>query len=96
MNHIEITDDFLPIHEFNLLKNAIQDSRFPWFFGDVLKEDDRATEIKYNKQMYHMFYYTPNQISDAMPIIQNLYNKLNISMFVKAKANLNFCTEEHI
>lgn len=96
MNHVEIIDNFLPVHQFKKLQATLNDATFPWFLGDVLSEDDTEAERKYNKQMYHLFYYTPNKISDAMPVLQDLYNKLNIGIFVKAKANLNFATEETI
>ena len=96
MSQIEVIDNFLSPEEFKHLQKTLTAPGFPWFVGEVLYDDEMEQDLKYNFQMYHMFYFNPNIISEAMPAIEPLYRKLNVAVFVKAKANLNAATDNHI
>lgn len=90
---IKVIDNFLPLNEFEELQKYFFDSTFPWCVGPAIQGPNAVNE-KYNWQLYHLLYYTPNIISEHMPVIQSIYNKLDPVVFIKAKLNCNFVTDE--
>jgi hypothetical protein len=96
-NSIEVIDNFLSDSEFENLKNAMTSTTFPWCMGDAVMPETSTVEEKFNWQLYHMFYYTPNVMNlDTMPILQSIFSKLNLGVLIKAKANCNFVTQNII
>lgn len=92
---VKVIDNFLLPNEFEELQRHFFDPLFPWFIGDAI-QGDGAVQEKYNWQLFHMLYHTPNIISEHMPVIQSVYNKLNPAIFIKAKLNCNFVTDKII
>ena len=89
---IEIIDNFLEQHYFEILKKSLTGNRFPWFnCADVVNKElnSEYCDEKYNWQLFHLFYYNPLEISDAINILDPLLTKINPMMLLKAKANLN-------
>lgn len=93
---MQIFDNFLPHAEWQQLHDTLTSDTFPWMMGDAVRQGTETVPDKYNWQMYHLFYYNPNIISEAMPILNDLYTKLRVGTFMKAKANVNFVTSEII
>ena len=94
---IEIIDNFLPKEEFEKLYSSITHERFPWVMGPVVRDDTSSVPKKYNWQIAHLFYHSPDVIShETMPILGDVYSKLNIGVLIKAKANCNIVTNEII
>ena len=93
---MQIIDNFLPQNEWQQLHDHLTSDTFPWMMGDCVRKGTETVPDKYNWQMYHLFYYNPNIISEAMPILNDLYTKLRVGTFMKAKANVNFVTNEII
>ena len=94
---IEVIDNFLTKDEFQKLYDGMVNSRFQWGMGEAVREETSTVPYNYNWQMYHMFYYTPNIMNlDTMPLLQDIFPKLNIGVLIKAKANCNFVTEKII
>lgn len=73
---------------------------FPWYATPVLGKGPGATlsvDEKYNLQLCHVFFNNPTYaLSPTLNIIEPLLEKLEPMLLIKAKANLNLNTNEHI
>jgi len=90
---IQVIDNFLPALQFRQIKEYLTSDSFPWFAGTAIGGNEAVSE-NYNWQLYHMLYAAPNVISDSMPVIAPLFEKLNIALLIRVKANCNFITNE--
>jgi hypothetical protein len=99
MSEIEIIDDFLEEEKFNKLYDYMTSGALPWTLGNGVIDTTNDTVIcddKYNFQFVHMFYHTPCDISPQGEILDDLLEKIDPTVLVRIKANLNPVTDEII
>lgn len=85
---LSIQDNFLPQDKFDILKNIITNSEFPWYFNTNIADPDKEDTPGF---FTHMIYndYTPRSLifdSIFCPIL----NMMNIAALFKIRMNLNF------
>jgi len=96
MTDVKVFDDFMNKFQFKEMQDKILSPTFSWNVGNVIRPDSTDIPIKYNIQMTHLFYASPGVMSDALPIIAPLLDNLPMEIFVRAKANTTFASEEII
>ena len=99
MTDIKVYDNFLNVDVFKKIQRQCF-SDIHWVYDDTVSnrfDKQQMCDEKYNWQMAHLFYHTPDVISkDTMPILADVYSKLNIAVLIKAKANFNIVTDKII
>ena len=61
---------------------------------NIVAEEQRECEKKYDQQMTHLFYMNPTFLSPDYRCLEPLFYKLNASVMIRVKFNLTFCTEK--
>lgn len=99
---MNIIDNYLSTEDFNLLKNTLLGSDFPWYLcpTKVLYNEESIVEDKYNYQFTHIFYNNYVVRSDWFNIIAPLINPIVLPNktieLVRIKANLLPATHDII
>ena len=102
LNHFNIRDNYLSTEDFDLLKNTLLGSDFPWYLcpTKVLYDKESIVEEKYNYQFTHIFYNNYTVRSDWFNIIAPLVIPIVIPgktiELVRIKANLLPATHDII
>lgn len=97
---IKITDNFLPLDEFETIERSIMSPTFPWFRGNCVDPMTHKVVCDpiYNTLMLHAFYdsSTPFSMSQFVPVVGKLLDRLPIDVLLRVQANYNPRTENHI
>jgi hypothetical protein len=84
---MKIIKNFLEEKEIKNLQNNIFNTNFPWFISEILPNK----KIN-NLQMTHSFIKDKKINSDFLYIIDPILKKINAKQILRAKANLNYKT----
>ena len=94
---IEIIDDALAPMEMAAIEGHLMGQDILWNWNEnIVAEEQRECEKKYDQQMTHLFYMNPTFLSPDYRCLEPLFYKLNASVMIRVKANLTFCTEKNI
>lgn len=94
---IEIIDDALAPMEMAAIEGHLMGQDILWNWNEnIVAEELRECEKKYDQQMTHLFYMNPIFLSPDYRCLEPLYYKLNANVMIRVKANLTFCTEKNI
>lgn len=94
---IEIIDDALAPMEMAAIEGHLMGQDILWNWNEnIVAEEQRECEKKYDQQMTHLFYMNPAFLSPDYRCLEPLFYKLNASVMIRVKANLTFCTEKNI
>lgn len=94
---IEIIDDALAPMEMAAIEGHLMGQDILWNWNEnIVAEEQRECEKKYDQQMTHLFYMNPTFLSPDYRCLEPLFYKLNASAMIRVKANLTFCTEKNI
>lgn len=104
---VHIQDDFLPNDQFQQLHAKIIGAsshnapkpEFPWSLVDGVNYPDSATDLpsKYNFQFHHVVFHSmPLLVSEHVDTIYPLLQKIQPDVLIRAKWNLNPCTDNII
>ena len=90
---MKVIENFLPIKEFNTIKNIMTGRNFAWFLHKGVNHDN---DNYY--QFCHNFYshYRPSTTEDNLSIINPIIEKLKIVSLLRIKANLIYKTNKII
>ena len=94
---IEIINDALAPMEMAALESHLLGENILWNWnGKIVEEELRECEKKYDQQMTHLFYMNPTFMSPDYKCLEPIFYKLQVTVLVRVKANLTFCTEKNI
>ena len=80
---MKIIKNFLPLNQYNFLKEQIQSNEFPWYFNEYTVTPD--TQF----QFIHSFYYMHKQQSNLFPLINPIIELIDPALLFRVKINLN-------
>ena len=89
---MKIIDDFLPRREFDILKDHMFSTYFPWHYVPFVNSNDNPDDVVSTRYFEHNFYHGGK--SEYFHIIRPMLNKLEIDELYRAKANLFPSTEK--
>jgi len=92
MNYTVI-DNFLSREEFVTLKSHFFDQNLLWQYQNQTNYGKIECDDRFNFQMIHMFYQSPDIVSDHLPIVYPILKKLNLEVLLRVKANLTTCSD---
>lgn len=95
----EVIDNFLPLHEYQIVKDTLTANKFPWFFNQNKSSDGElmGKEDVYNNQFIHLFYMNYSVNSPFFePVIGPFIKIISPLSILKIKANLTTATDEVI
>ena len=95
---IKVVDNFLPIFEFNPIKNQIESIDFPWYWqehshGNIIEGKFVGDDVP---QLIHGFVEDGNTISHYYYFFKSssCFSKLNVERIDKFKVNCNYKTSD--
>jgi len=87
---MNITENFLPLDQYNFLKDQLHSDMFPWYFNDYSVTPDTQP------QFTHKFYDTYGKDgvmcykkSDGFPLLEPIIKTINPFSLYRIKINLN-------
>ena len=88
---MEVVDNFLPKDEFDILRESLESSSFPWYWNNHSVGNDGTT------QFFHAFMDREGINSDYFSLLTStsIFPRLDAKGLVKCKANLNYPTIEN-
>lgn len=84
MNNFIVIDDFLPIKDFENIKNTLHSHSFPWFFNET---HNYSEEEEMPIFLSHLFYDYYNTQSSFFPIVLPIIELILPISIIKIKAN---------
>lgn len=90
---MKIIENFLHNEQFNIIKEELLSSNFPWFFRKSQVSFDNS---KYTEYFTHSFYHNNIINSDKWSIIKPIIDCLDIKALVEVRANLIVQKHENI
>jgi hypothetical protein len=89
MKNITVIKNFLEEKKFNLIKLALLEHNFPWYYNDgIIFNNKEGYENKNNFQFTHIFFINHSINSSMFNLIKPLIDKINPISLVRIKANL--------
>ena len=90
-----IQDDFLPIHDYNVIYDAMTRPDFDWYYNSsTLYGIDYNNDLSDRGQFVHGFYTNNNrQVSPRFQLVKPILDKLGATTVFRVKANLQLRTE---
>jgi len=89
---MRIIDDFLSKRQFEILKDHMFSTYFPWHYVPFVNGNDNPNDVVSTRYFEHNFYHGGK--SEYFHIIRPMLNKLVIGELYRAKANLFPSTEK--
>ena len=95
MKKVDVKDNFLSYEVFNQIKDVFSDHVFPWYYSDVVNEEDKLPSTSYldNSQLSHYLYSYDKPMSQYFekmePIFEPLYLLDNFVSLYRMKVNMN-------
>ena len=92
---VDVKDNFLNNEVFNQNRDVFSDHVFPWYYSDVVNEEDKLSSTSYldNSQLSHYLYSFDKPMSQYFekmePIFEPLYLLDNFVSLYRMKANMN-------
>ena len=88
---MKVVDNFLPKDEFDILREHLESSSFPWYWNNHSVGNDGIT------QFFHAFMDREGINSDYFSLLTStsIFPRLDAKGLVKCKANLNYPTIEN-
>ena len=92
---VDVKDNFLNNEVFNQIRDVFSDHVFPWYYSDVVNEEDKLSSTSYldNSQLSHYLYSFNKPMSQYFekmePIFEPLYLLDNFVSLYRMKANMN-------
>jgi hypothetical protein len=99
ISNIKIIDNFLPLSDFEEIKQEMLSPYFPWFLNLYVARQNENIDFEdslYNYQLIHSFYKNWRPDSNYIHLIDKLIQKINPAAILRIKANLNPVTEHQI
>lgn len=84
---IKIKNNFLNEKDFNVIKDIMLSSRFPWYYNKT-KVDTEGKDNLYNYQLTHTFFTDGSINSNAYNLLEPILQKLKVKELIRIKANL--------
>ncbi len=84
---IDIIDNFLDAHYFNIIKNFVEQSDLPWKSGRMLPENLIVCNKNENYQESYILYCNGEYDEEDLNIIMPILEKLKSNVLLKAKIN---------
>ena len=81
---MKVIDNFLPVDEFEKIRDTLTGFYFPWFYNDYVNND---LDDEKNFQFVHLF-YDKLRNSDFFSLLEPLIKKLDMDSIARIKANL--------
>tara|TARA_X000000368_G_C23027312_1_gene710856 strand:+ start:920 stop:1453 length:534 start_codon:yes stop_codon:yes gene_type:complete len=85
---IDIQDNFLPLNEFEQLRDGLLRWDFPWYIAHVVNDIEEYVDEMFNMQFSHLFYNTYSPQCDQISILEPILKKLQPIAIFKIKANM--------
>ena len=82
---IQVKDNFLPQTEFDSLQKIILSDDFPWFYQDLITDDDDPKRYYY---LTHGVYKEPGMASNFFYLFENFLKLIKSNSIIRIKANL--------
>ncbi len=88
---MKVVDNFLPKDEFDMIREHLESSTFPWYWNNHSVGNDGTT------QFFHAFMDREGINSDYFSLLTStsIFPRLGAKGLVKCKANLNYPTIEN-
>lgn len=92
---IQVIDNFLSPLQFDVLKSAIFDGSFPWYYNDHVIYDENNV-LSDHFQFTHLFYKDSLPWSNNIGILDKIVEKIDPFALLRIKANLLTQTPSHV